>query len=122
MSIFNIAKGTEFEDLARNLMQAEANGTIMYYALARLAKEQGYDDIAPIFIEAANQEAVHAGFYATLIGKYPQNFWRLVRGLEKAETCGEVKRPSRTRCAQPVFRRQPMRWKSSRVRKDITAS
>lgn len=90
MSIFSIAKGTEFEDLARNLMQAEANGTMMYYALARLAKEQGYDDIAPIFIEAANQEAVHAGFYATLIGKYPQNFWSLVRGLEKAETNGEA--------------------------------
>lgn len=91
MGIYNAAKGTEFEEIAKSLMQAEANGTMMYYALARLAREQGYDDIAPIFIEAANQEAVHAGFYATLVGKYPQNFWSLVQGLEKAETCGEAK-------------------------------
>lgn len=57
MGIYNAAKGTEFEEIAKSLMQAEANGTMMYYALARLAKEQGCDDMAPISIEAANQEA-----------------------------------------------------------------
>ena len=90
MGIYNAAKGTEFEEIAKSLMQTEANGTMMYYALARMAKEQGYDDLVDIFIEAANQEAVHAGFYATINGKYPQNFWGLVRGLQKAETGGEA--------------------------------
>ena len=45
------------------MAQGEANGVMMYYALARLAKEQGFDDAAATFIESANQEAVHAGFY-----------------------------------------------------------
>ena len=42
----------------------------MYYALARLAKEQGLNEVASTFIESANQEAVHAGFYAVLSGKF----------------------------------------------------
>lgn len=89
MSLYGKTKGTQFEQLTAMLAQGEANGTMMYYALARLAKEQGMDDVAADFIEAANQEAVHAGFYATLIGKYPQDFWMLVRGLMAAETNGE---------------------------------
>ena len=88
-SLHGMTKGTPFEKLVGMLAQAEANGTMMYYALARLAKEQGMDDVASDFVEAANQEAVHAGFYATLTGKYPQDFWGLVRGLMAAETSGE---------------------------------
>ena len=89
MSLYGKTKGTQFEQLTAMLAQGEANGTMMYYALARLAKEQGMDDVAADFIEAANQEAVHAGFYATLNAKYPQDFWMLVRGLMAAETSGE---------------------------------
>ena len=44
MSIYGQTKGTELEKMVKTIMQAEANGTMMYYALARLAKEQGYDD------------------------------------------------------------------------------
>ena len=47
MSIYGQAKGTELESIMKSMMQAEANGTMMYYALARLAKEQGYDDLVP---------------------------------------------------------------------------
>lgn len=90
MSIYGQAKGTELESIMKTMMQAEANGTMMYYALARLAREQGYDDLVPMFIEAANQEAVHAGFYAVISGKYPQDFWGLVKTLQKAETNGEA--------------------------------
>lgn len=90
MSIYGQTKGTELEAMAKTMMQAEANGTMMYYALARLAKEQGYDDLVPLFTEAANQEAVHAGFYAVINGKYPQDFWGLVKTLQKAETNGEA--------------------------------
>lgn len=89
MSIYGLTKGTELEPLIKNVMQAEANGTMMYYALARLAAEQGLDDVAKIFIESANQEAVHAGFYAILNGKYPQNFWKLAEKVMKAEYSGE---------------------------------
>ncbi|MCR5175776.1 MAG: rubrerythrin [Anaerovibrio sp.] len=91
MSIFGLTKGTELEKLVQGAMQAEANGTMMYYALARLAKEQGMDEVAEKFIASANQEAVHAGFYAILNGKYPQDFWSLARTLQQAEESGEQK-------------------------------
>ena len=58
-SLHGLTKGTELEPMIKQAMMAEANGTMMYYALARLAKEQGFDDIAETFIASANQEAVH---------------------------------------------------------------
>ena len=91
MSLNGITKGTEFEDMMKRLMQAEANGVMMYYALAQLAREQGLEDVAEGFIAAANEEAVHAGFYAVLNGKYPSDFWGLVRTVQKAEANGEAK-------------------------------
>ena len=90
MSLHGLTKGTSLEKTAETLALGEAHGVMMYYALARLAKEQGHGDIAADFIEAANQEAVHAGFYATLNGKYPKDFWGMVRGLMAAETGGEA--------------------------------
>ncbi|MBQ9407616.1 MAG: hypothetical protein IJU37_12880 [Desulfovibrio sp.] len=91
MSLHGATKGTNLEKIAETLALGEAHGVMMYYSLARLAKEQGYEDVAADFLEAANQEAVHAGFYATLNGKYPQNFWGMVRGLQAAEASGETK-------------------------------
>ena len=61
MSLNGIAKGTELESLMKNMMQAEANGTMMYYALAQLAREQGLDDVAEGFITAANEAHYIAG-------------------------------------------------------------
>ena len=89
MSLHGLTKGTPLEQLSEMMAKAEANGTMMYYALARLAKEQGLEDVSKTFIEAANQEAVHAGFYATLNAKVPQDFWMLVRGVMAAEYAGE---------------------------------
>ena len=60
--------------MAEMMALGEAKGTMRYYTLARLAKEQGLDDVAEQFIEAANQEAVHAGFYATVNGNAAQGF------------------------------------------------
>ena len=88
-SIHGLTKGTDLEATMAAMAQGEANGTMMYYALARLAKEQGLNEVASTFIESANQEAVHAGFYATLNGKYPKDFWQLVAGIAKAEYKGE---------------------------------
>ena len=85
-----MTKGTPLEPLSEMMAKAEANGTMMYYALARLAKEQGMEEVSKTFIEAANQEAVHAGFYATLNGKVPQDFWGLVRSVMAAEYRGET--------------------------------
>ncbi len=89
MSLHGLTKGTPLEKSVAALAQAEANGVMMYYALARLAKEQGLDDVAETLINSANQEAVHAGFYATLNGKYPKDFWALLETVKKAEIAGE---------------------------------
>ena len=88
-SLHGVTKGTELDFIAKEAARAELNGTLMYYALARLATEQGLDDVAKILIESANQEAVHAGFYATLNGKYPKNFWELLDRVRAAEYAGE---------------------------------
>ena len=90
MSIHGQTRGTQLEPISEMMAKAEANGTMMYYALARLAKEQGLTDVSKTFIEAANQEAVHAGFYATLNAKVPQEFWMLVRGVMAAEYRGDT--------------------------------
>ena len=90
MSLHGLTKGTPLEPISEMMAKAEANGTMMYYALARLAKEQGLTDVSKTFIEAANQEAVHAGFYATLNTKVPQDFWMLVRGVMAAEYRGDT--------------------------------
>lgn len=85
MSIYGLTKGTDLEKMMGALMKAESNGAMMYMALARVAKEQGYVDAAEVFQEIAMQESVHSGFFAVLNGKYPQDFWKLVAGIQKAE-------------------------------------
>ena len=89
-SLHGLTKGTPLEKMTTMLALGEAKGTMMYYALARLAREQGLDDVAEKFTKAADQEANHAGFYAVLSGLYPEDFWPLVNGLQKAEAAGEA--------------------------------
>ena len=91
MSIYGFAKGTELEQFAANVAQAEANGVMLYYSLARLAREQGLDELEPVFKELGDQEAVHAGFFAVLNAQYPQDFWNLVAKMQKLEAGGEAK-------------------------------
>lgn len=89
--IYGITKGTDFEKLCDGAAKAEAAGVMTYYALARMAKEQGYpDEVSETFINMANQEAVHAGFYATLNGKYDADIWKIVESFAKGEENGET--------------------------------
>ena len=93
MDIYGKTKGTALEKTIAQLASGEAMGGGMYYALARIAEHHGYTDVAKEFIELGNQETNHAGFYATLNGKYPIDkdaFWKLVKGLSKAESKGET--------------------------------
>ncbi len=88
--IYGITKGTDFEKLCDGAAKAEAAGVMLYYALARMAKEQGYpQEVFDRFVEMANQEAVHAGFYATLIAKYDSDIWKIAESFSKAEYNGE---------------------------------
>ena len=93
MSIYAQTKGTELEKNVAQLASGEAMGGAMYYALARIARGYGLDDVAAQFIEIGNQETNHASFYATLNGKYPNDkaaFWKFVAGISKAEFKGDA--------------------------------
>ncbi|MBQ7157186.1 MAG: rubrerythrin [Bacteroidaceae bacterium] len=88
--IYGTTKGTDFEKMCDGAAKAEAAGVMMYYALARMAREQGYpQEVTDTFVEMANQEAVHAGFYATLAGKYNADIWQLAETFATAEEKGE---------------------------------
>ena len=89
MSIYGFSKGTELEKRAATHAQGEATGVMMYYALARLAKEQGLDELEIVFKELGDQEAVHAGFFAVLNGQYPQNFWDFLASVQTLEASAE---------------------------------
>ena len=45
--------------------------------------------VSQTFIEMANQEAVHAGFYATLNGKYNADIWKVAENFAVGEEKGE---------------------------------
>ena len=51
--IYGLTKGTDFEKLCDGAAKAEAAGVMTYYALARMAKEQGYPEEVS---EAAGEE------------------------------------------------------------------
>ncbi|MBR1617767.1 rubrerythrin [bacterium] len=91
--MFGQTKGTELEKQIAQLAIGEAIGGAMYYALAKIAKDKfGLDDVAKELVELGNQETNHGAFYASLNGKYPydeKGFWKLIRGLSKAEYKGE---------------------------------
>ncbi len=92
MSVYGQTKGTKLEKQVAALATGEAMGGMMYYAMARIAQDYGLPEVAKEFIGLGNQEVNHAGFYATLNGKYPKDekaFWALVKGLSKVEFKGE---------------------------------
>ncbi len=92
MGIHGKTQGTPLEKTIGQLATGEALGGMLYYALARVAAHHGYGDVAKAFEAIGNQETNHAGFYATLNGKYPLDkgaFWKLVKGLSRAEAKGE---------------------------------
>lgn len=45
-SLWGVVKGTPLEKTAVMMANGEAKGAMMYYTLARLAKEQGINDVA----------------------------------------------------------------------------
>lgn len=120
MSLNGIAKGTELESLMKNMMQAEANGTMMYYALAQLAREQGLDDVAEgfttkrLFTLASTQCSAASTRPTSGISSAP------CRRLRK--TARHRSRQWPTRSAPLALMKQRTRWKSSLVRKAATVS
>ena len=92
MSIYGQTKGTDMEKQIGQIATMEAMGGMLYYALARIAQNLGLEEVAKELMGLGIQEVNHAGFYATLNGKFPNNekeFWKLIKGLSAAEFKGE---------------------------------
>ena len=85
MSLYGLTKKTRFNQIIKKLAYAEVNAMMMYNSLAQIALEQGYKEISDEFKKIANQDAVHAGFYATLNGNYSKDFWELLVTLQQGE-------------------------------------
>jgi len=88
MSLYNLTKGTDLEEQVTSYMKAEAHGVMLYYALSRLAKEQGLNDLSETLIDIANDEARHAGLYGVLNAAVPQDIFAVLAQALKAEQNG----------------------------------
>jgi len=88
VSLYGLTKKTKFNQLIKRLSYAEVNAVMMYNSLAQIALEQGYKEISDELKKIANQDAVHAGFYATLNGNYSKDFWELLCTLYEGESNG----------------------------------
>lgn len=88
MSLFAQTKGTTVEKDIENFIQLEAQGVTMYYALARLADERGLTELAEELKSIAIDEAHHAGLYAVLNGKVPEDIFSCMEQMAERETNG----------------------------------
>ena len=94
MSLHGITKDTELKDKIEQYWNLELQGVGIYYTLSRLAKEQGFDDMAQTLIGLGNDEARHAGLYGTLNGKMPVDFFKVLEQAVHGEENGmlEIKK------------------------------
>ncbi len=84
--LYGLTKGTGLEKMIEAAATAEAMGTMNYYSLALMAEEQGLPDEIPARLrQLADQESVHAGFYATLNAKFPADIFTVMENMKGGE-------------------------------------
>jgi rubrerythrin len=93
MSLFGVTKGTELEKQIDQYLEGETRGVAMYHGLARLARERGLDDVAVVLLKLAADEARHAGLYAVLNGRIPQDIFVILNQVAQLESdaMGKIK-------------------------------
>lgn len=91
MSLLGITKGTEIETQIAHFAELERQGAGMYQALARLANEQGLEELAENLKALAADEARHAGLYTVLNGDIKPDIFSILRFAAEAELSGEEK-------------------------------
>lgn len=84
-SIYGLTKGTGLEKLIEAAAMGKAMGVMNHYSLALMAEEQGLPkELAERLRELADQESVHAGYYATLNAKYPSDVFQMMETCRRA--------------------------------------
>ena len=119
-SLHSLTKGTELEPMMAAMAQGEANGVMMYYALARLAKEQGLDEVAPSLSRRIKRRCTRASMrhltaeFLKTSGNSSRASLRLSTKARQALSHWLIKFVRR------ASTRRLMKWKSSPSRKVIT--
>lgn len=88
MSLLGVTKGTELEKDIDSFAQLEAQGVTMYYGLAQIADEKNLPELAEELRSIAIDEARHAGLYAVLNGKVPDDIFACLSQMAETETSG----------------------------------
>jgi rubrerythrin len=93
MSMHGYAEKSQFRELIEMLYNAEANGANMYYVMAYLAREKGWDDVAEACCANAAEDAFHGGRYGAMLGKGDSDedkFWKMLLGAYRLEAGAEA--------------------------------
>ncbi|MCR5757450.1 MAG: hypothetical protein K6F95_06055 [Selenomonas sp.] len=94
MTMFDYAQDSKFVEIIKQMQQAETGGSTLYYTMAFLAKEKGYDDLYEAIVQNAVEDSLHGGMYNAMLGKGKEDeeaFWKMVVGLYQAEKGAEGK-------------------------------
>jgi len=97
MSLLGVTKGTELEKLVDKYLAIETQAVQTYHALAYLAQEKGYTDVAETLEIIAADEARHSGLYSLLNGNVQEDIFGIlsfVVNLEK-ESMVDIKELSK---------------------------
>jgi rubrerythrin len=86
MSLYGVTKGTELDKQIDKLLDGETRAVGMYHGLARLAKEQGLNDVADALLRVANDEARHAGLFTVLNAHVPPEIFDVLGPVAEIES------------------------------------
>lgn len=89
MSIHNYAEHSQFGDIIKRMHNGEVSGSNMYYVLAWIAREKGYDDLFDALMKNAAEDSLHGGMYGAMLGKAKageEDFWHMVVNFYRLES------------------------------------
>ena len=90
MSILKLTKGTNFENEIDKNMKGEAQGALMYAAMAYLAGERGLNEVKDILMKSAVDELRHAALYSVLNGSINEDIFKTMKNILPLESAGET--------------------------------
>jgi rubrerythrin len=85
MNLYGVVKGTELEKAVLGAYNAESNGAVLYFTMGLMAKEKGMNDLAEVLMSNAKEELAHAGMYAEMLGRVPEDFLHLLPSMQQAK-------------------------------------
>ena len=95
-------KGTQTEKNLQTAFAGESQARNKYTYYASQAKKEGYEQIAAIFLETADNEKEHAKMWYKLlnggVGTTEENLKAAIKRIDKAQASGIIKKNKAARC------------------------